>query len=147
MEKEFSIKKMFGIVILSSILLIPMSIATAGDPPGSGWHVRGPAIIAEMIFTPTTCTVTASCQGSVVDIVMPPITPGVFVTIDKVFLLDQYLSLGNEIFVYQDGVTAIADCVPEDAVAMVAQGVLNFVEDPDGSFKTAKVILLFVVPQ
>ncbi len=146
MEKKFRISKMLGILIMSSMLLIPVSIATAANQPPSGYHFVGPAIIADMYFTAESAAGVGICQGSTVSIeILITITQDMFDDINKENLLDQYLELGTQIKVLKDGVKA--DCVPEDAVGMVIKAVPDFFADPDGTSKTAKVIVMFVTPK
>lgn len=145
MEKGFGIKKFSAFAILSFILLVPMSFAIAGNQPPSGLGTKGPAVIADMYFTTVAFTGQGRCQGSPVDIIInTKVTEDLFNDVNKENLLDVYLAF-PEILLLQDGVFA-DDCVPEDAIGMIVQAVPQF-DEGDGTYKTARLILLFAVPK
>ena len=150
--------------------MLSVNIATAGNPPPSGTHPAGPAIIAEMTFTPieeytyedeyeNVITVydvvafegTGTCGGSPVII---PYDDSLakdhqFDAVNKDSLLDFTVTFPTGWPMALDDEPA--DCIPTDkegnfiAIGMIIRAVTDFIDH--GTYKWAKVILLFTVPK
>jgi len=146
-----------GIMVL--VLSLTLSMVGAKNPPPPGDHFRGPALIANLTFTPdpecevipglpgVVFTGSADCMGQTFDI---PVNDSCCTT----FSFDEVNEDDLKGFMF-DCENMPPDWIPERCVPDVGfitglfiQAVLEYSESPpvDPTVKEAKVILLFVVP-
>ena len=163
MVKNNKFVKVSGVIILTLVLMLSVNIASAANPPGSGeYHPAGPAIVAEITFTPadyddegTYCQDglafegTGKCGGSPVIIPndLSLVCEHSFSAVNKDSLLDFIVTFPTGWPMAPGG--GPADCIPinkegDYPVGMIIRAVTDF-DEGDDTYKWAKVILLFTV--